>query len=343
MEAVGARARQGIDASPGAPAPLVGRDAERRLLVDAADRAARERTLQLVTLVGAPGIGKSRLVLERYRELDARPGIVATWRQGRALAYGGRAFDPIADVVRAEAGILETDDPELAADRLRTTVAALAVDEAEREWLHRRLPPLFAEQAEHASRDESYSAWQRFSSCVGNVFSRGGVTALGSPVADEVVRSLTRRDILRRARISSVAGEIELSFRHALVRDFAYAEIPRARRAEKHRLAAEWIASTTAARPDLVAHHYLEAISLGRAVGADVADLAAPAVVARADAGDRAAALGAADTALASYDAALDLAGDNVQLPLAAERAAQLMEAGAGPTENGRSCAPSGG
>ena len=46
---------------------------------------------------------------------------------------------------------------------------------------------------------------------------------------------------MRRERRSSVGGETAFVFRHVLVRDVAYAQIPRARRAETHRLAAEWL------------------------------------------------------------------------------------------------------
>ena len=48
---------------------------------------------------------------------------------------------------------------------------------------------------------------------------------------------------MQRARRSSVADEAEYSFLHVLVRDVAYGQIPRGERAEKHALAAEWIAS----------------------------------------------------------------------------------------------------
>ena len=42
---------------------------------------------QLVTLVGVPGIGKSRLVAELAASVDAEPELIL-WRQGRSLPYG---------------------------------------------------------------------------------------------------------------------------------------------------------------------------------------------------------------------------------------------------------------
>jgi tetratricopeptide (TPR) repeat protein len=81
------------------------------------------------------------------------------------------------------------------------------------------------------------------------------------------------------------------------VRDVAYSQIPRARRAEKHRLAAEWIESLAADRSDdrveMLAHHYGEALALARAAGVDIEHLRAPAKRAFADAAERALALNA--------------------------------------------------
>ena len=68
-------------------APLVGRKEELSLVLDTIARAKRDRTVQLVTLVGVPGIGKSRLVWELQRALAAETGLV-TWRRGRCLPYG---------------------------------------------------------------------------------------------------------------------------------------------------------------------------------------------------------------------------------------------------------------
>ncbi|HWO80010.1 adenylate/guanylate cyclase domain-containing protein, partial [Gaiella sp.] len=63
-EAVEPRGRLGVDLGGSVGTELVGRDDEVDLLVDALRRSRRDRTTQLVTLVGVPGIGKSRLVLE---------------------------------------------------------------------------------------------------------------------------------------------------------------------------------------------------------------------------------------------------------------------------------------
>src|SRR5215218_1612895 len=70
-----------------ARAPLVGRERELRVLADALERARAEQTPQLVTLVGAPGIGKSRLVYELFKRIEQGPELVY-WRRGRSLPYG---------------------------------------------------------------------------------------------------------------------------------------------------------------------------------------------------------------------------------------------------------------
>ncbi len=66
-------------------APFVGREHERALLSDTFARAERESSVQLVTIIGEPGIGKSRLVTELRTALDDRPDLI-TWRHGRCSA-----------------------------------------------------------------------------------------------------------------------------------------------------------------------------------------------------------------------------------------------------------------
>src|SRR5207253_2277058 len=85
-EAREARSRFGVDVAQ-AGAPLVGRQREVELVTGALVRAREERSPQLVTLVGVPGIGKSRLVYELSQAVDADPDLIY-WRQGRSLPYG---------------------------------------------------------------------------------------------------------------------------------------------------------------------------------------------------------------------------------------------------------------
>src|SRR5204863_5338535 len=91
------------------------------------------------------------------------------------------------------------------------------------------------------------------------------------------LRSLQRKEFIRRERRSSVAEETEFSFAHILIRDVAYSQIPRAQRAARHVAAARWIESLAGDRSDdlaeLRAHHYLAALDLRAAAGGDIADI----------------------------------------------------------------------
>ena len=67
-----------------------------------------------MSVIGEPGIGKSRLVDELSHYIDGLLGLV-TWRRGRSLAYGeGVAFWALGEMVKAQAGILESDSAQVA-------------------------------------------------------------------------------------------------------------------------------------------------------------------------------------------------------------------------------------
>ena len=161
-EAVGARSRFGSDVEQKLRTPLVGRERERGLLADAFEHARKEQSAQLVTLVGVPGIGKSRLVAELFQITDADEEIIS-WRQGRSLPYGERAsFWALGEIVKAHAGILESDDTATAEEKLVAMVETLGEDERERDWLARHARPLVGlEVAGQADRDEAFAAWRR--------------------------------------------------------------------------------------------------------------------------------------------------------------------------------------
>jgi tetratricopeptide (TPR) repeat protein len=163
-EAIEARSRFGVDLGGAGRTALIGRDRELDLLVDALTRARRERSTQLVTLVGVPGIGKSRLVYELSCVVDADDELI-TWRQGRCLPYGeGVSYWALGEIVKAQAGILESDNAEAAGAKLADAAVALS-DEAERGWVERHLRPLVGLGSDDVSGDrrgEAFAAWRRF-------------------------------------------------------------------------------------------------------------------------------------------------------------------------------------
>jgi class 3 adenylate cyclase/tetratricopeptide (TPR) repeat protein len=451
----GARARVGVDRVHGAA--LVGRGREVDLLEDALARSLQERSSQLVTVIGVPGIGKSRLVLELYEAVERAPDLIS-WRQGRCLPYGeGVTFWALGEMVKAQAGILDGEDAAEAERKLRA-----AAGDA---WVESHLRPLVGLPGEGEAggdkRDEAFAAWRRFfeglaeerplvlvfedlhwaddhllefvdhlvdwasgvpllvvctarpellsrrpgwgggkpnaltislsslsdedtarllaellgavlpaetqvellaraggnplyaeefarmlrdrgrvgelpetvqgliaarldllepeqksllqdAAVIGKRFWVGALGALSSrePAALEGdLHALERKEFVRRERASSVADEREYAFRHLLVRDVAYGQIPRAPRAEKHLLAATWI-EQLARREDhaeMLAHHYLQALELAAASGGSTLSFAGAAREAFTDAGGRAFALAAYDAAARFFRAALDL------------------------------------
>ena len=461
-EPLAPKARLGVDIAFRGGGPLIGRGAELGALVEAVARARRERTAQLVTLVGEPGIGKSRLVYELWATLEANPEMTY-WRQGRSLPYGeGVSFWALGEMVKAHAGILESDDAKTAEEKLHEAVAQAVPDPADARWVEEHLRPLIGlgkRDAGETQAGEAFAAWRRFLEALAEqrplvlvfedlhwandglldfvdqlvdwaasvplvvvgttrpeLFERrpgwgGGkrnaatltlapltdeetealVTSLigelhpdllshagGNPLyaeeyvrmlaqsgdgeltlpesvqgiiaarldtlpaeekalvqdaavlgkvfwfgelayvsgaepaaLDQRLRALERKEFIRRERRSSISGETAYVFRHALVRDVAYSEIPRGGRADKHRLAAEWIDGLAGDRgedlADVVAHHYLSALELGRAAGRDTSDLRELSRLALREAGDRAAKLSALEAAERSYREALEL------------------------------------
>ncbi|HSD02435.1 MAG TPA: adenylate/guanylate cyclase domain-containing protein, partial [Gaiellales bacterium] len=479
-EAVEARARLGVDVIQRPTSPLVGRRAEIDLLVDSLRRSRAEHAVQLVTLVGVPGIGKSRLVWELFQAVEADPDFI-TWRQGRSLPYGdGVTFWALGEMISAQAGILESDSADEAGAKLAATVADLIEDPAEAAWVTEHVRALAGLETGGGGgddrRSEAAAAWRRFlealaerhplvlvfedlhwaddalldfidhlvdwasgvpmlvvctarpelldrrrgwgggkrnaltialsplpdadiARMIGTLLEQAVLpaetqatllaTAEGNPLyAEEYVRmlidrghllheggrwrlasgdlpvpesvhgliaarlddlpadqkqllqdaavlgkvvwigalaemsgvprfemeerlhGLERREMLRRERRSSVGGEVEYAFRHVLVRDVAYGQIPRAQRAEKHRRAAEWIAALSADRenaPDMVAHHYSQALDCTRDAGKPTAELERLTRLALRDAAERAFALNSIASALNHYHRALEL------------------------------------
>jgi class 3 adenylate cyclase/tetratricopeptide (TPR) repeat protein len=146
---------------------------------------------------------------------------------------------------------------------------------------------------------------------VGWVGALAEVTGLGRQDLEAHLARLEAREFLQRAPASRVAGEVEYAFRHVLVRDVAYGQVLRAERADKHRRVAAWIEALapdrTEGRAELLASHYRAALWFARAAGTEPPGLAARALAALGEAGDRAAALGGWETAARFHAEALEL------------------------------------
>ncbi len=165
-EVVAARARFGSDVEQAPLAPLVGREQEIDQLRAALGRVRRERAPELVTLVGVPGMGKSRLVAELFQVVDADPELI-TWRQGRCLPYGdGISYWALGEMAKAQAGVLESDSAEVAEAKLAEAVEALVPDREVAAWVVGHLRPLVGLGGEPGAgaeaRGEAFAAWRRF-------------------------------------------------------------------------------------------------------------------------------------------------------------------------------------
>jgi class 3 adenylate cyclase len=407
--------------------PFVGRERELHLLVDAFEHSRSEPSVQLVTLVGVPGIGKSRLVAElgAYIEGDAD---LTTWRHGHILSYGtGVAFFALAEIVKQECGILDSDDGRVVGEKLDTAIGALALEGADARWVRNQVGPLVGlhSAVDGSGQPEAFAGWRSFLEAMAaesptvlvfedlhwaddalldfvdglvdrvndvpllvvatarpellerrpgwsggrlNALSIGlaplsteHTTALideiidrsllpadaesilleragGNPLyaqeyvralvergasadlpetvqgiiaarldglsageksllqdaavlgttawlgavcslsehdrtaTDELLRRLERKQLLHRARRSSIAGEIEISFTHALIREVAYSQLPRSARVKRHERAAAWlerVATDRAETAELIAYHYTIALELAAALGND--------------------------------------------------------------------------
>jgi class 3 adenylate cyclase/tetratricopeptide (TPR) repeat protein len=107
----------------GGAAPLVGRSHELDLLRTIWTRALTEQRPHLVTLVGPPGIGKTRLCHEFSAGVASDGGRIL---RGRCLPYEEQTgYQAFSSLVRAAAGVLESDPAPFARDKLASAVGEL--------------------------------------------------------------------------------------------------------------------------------------------------------------------------------------------------------------------------
>jgi class 3 adenylate cyclase/tetratricopeptide (TPR) repeat protein len=121
-------ARDGARPRPSDETLLVGREEELDELLGFCNGILDERRAGIATIVGSPGIGKSRLLHELVARLEERCNV--HW--GRCLSYGeGITYWPITEIVKSAAGILRSDDPEAVAAKLDTFLEGLATEDVD--------------------------------------------------------------------------------------------------------------------------------------------------------------------------------------------------------------------
>jgi class 3 adenylate cyclase/tetratricopeptide (TPR) repeat protein len=159
---------------PGLHAPMVGRDAELSLLLSLFHRSASERRPNLVTIYGDAGVGKSRLTSEFTTRAEREGSAVV---RGRCLPYGeGITYWPLAEILKGHAGVLDSDSPELALEKIRkagrellttdvtpdparaTAALAFTVNVADPEFDFGSLEPRQVRQEVHAGWRSFFSA-----------------------------------------------------------------------------------------------------------------------------------------------------------------------------------------
>ncbi len=108
----------------GDEAPFVGRENEVARLVEASIEVSEQSSPRTIYVTGEAGVGKTRTVGELVRFAGELPDGRVLW--GRAMPYGeGRHLAPLVELVRTACGIADGDEPDVAEERVRRTLARL--------------------------------------------------------------------------------------------------------------------------------------------------------------------------------------------------------------------------
>jgi class 3 adenylate cyclase/tetratricopeptide (TPR) repeat protein len=149
----------------GLEAPLIGREAEMRLIKEMFHACADRRSARLVVVTGPAGVGKSRLGWEFEKYID---GLAQTmwWHRGRCLSYGeGVAFWALAQAIRQRLKIAEEDPTDVTSTKIINGVPTLITDPAERDFVAVRIgrllgAPVAGDGGAPLAREELFAGWR---------------------------------------------------------------------------------------------------------------------------------------------------------------------------------------
>ncbi len=152
----------GAERERGIEAPLIGRDADLRLLKELFHGALERRAARLVTVYGAAGVGKTRLLWEFDKYADGLAENIL-WHSGRCLSYGdGVAYWALAEMIRQRLGIPEEASTEEARAKLDAGLEQWVPDPADRDFLRPRLGVLLGVADPGLGRTELFAGWRLF-------------------------------------------------------------------------------------------------------------------------------------------------------------------------------------
>ena len=140
----------------------MGRADELHLMKELLHATGREGRARLVSIMGAAGIGKSRLAWEFLKYVDGVTEDV-WWHNGRSPSYGeGISFWALGEMIRSRAGLTADADEATTRERIAATVREHVPDESERRWIEPALLALLGIGAEAHSSEQLFAAWRTF-------------------------------------------------------------------------------------------------------------------------------------------------------------------------------------
>jgi len=132
-------------------APMIGRVRQRRLLAEAFEQTVDERVCHLFTILGAAGVGKSRLVSEFLGSVGGSALVL----HGRCLSYGeGITYWPVAEAIRTAAGLTEEVDEAA----VRAKLGGLIDNDRDRAQVVERIGAFMGLSAGTGSAEETFWA-----------------------------------------------------------------------------------------------------------------------------------------------------------------------------------------
>ncbi|HSX97127.1 MAG TPA: AAA family ATPase, partial [Streptomyces sp.] len=122
--------------------PVIDREYDLDVLRGLLQRTRHQATPHLVTVLGEPGIGKTRFIMEFERRVAANPEAVRLLVVRSRPAIGEEPLEVLYDLVASCCGILRGDSAETTRVKLTATVERLVEAEEERQWMLMCLHPL---------------------------------------------------------------------------------------------------------------------------------------------------------------------------------------------------------